>query len=133
MSFLFRSCFFYLSCLLLAKSLQAQVLLRCYVTYAGQTQIITTSMQASPYETRAEDIQGRFRFKPVMVGAAQRIDYIKLYAYFQSRTGDVLIHQASYQPPFLLQPQEFFFTPENRLYAGPLERELEYRCSLQNS
>ncbi len=124
---------FFLAAMLLTGQTSAQAILRCYVDYAGQTQIVSTGPQASPYPINAEDIQGRFRFKTVMVGSAQHIHYIKLYAYFQSRDGDVLIHQASYQPPFQVSAQEFFFTPDNRLYAGPLERELAYRCSLQKN
>lgn len=110
---------------------QAAPLLRCYLSYAGQTQLISSRLQTDPYLIQSEDIQGRFRFKAVMIGNHDKPDYIKLYAYFQGSGGDVLVHQASYSGPFKFTETETTFTPLNKIYAGPLERELDYHCSLQ--
>ncbi len=111
----------------------AAPLLRCYVTYAGQTQIVQSRVQSNPYLIPAIDVQSRFRFKAVMAGNAEQAEYIKLYVYYQAAAGDVLIHQASYQAPFALSENEIIFTARNHLYAGILERELEYYCSLQEA
>ncbi|MFZ6689033.1 hypothetical protein ACO0K0_14930 [Undibacterium sp. SXout11W] len=114
------------------SSTQAAPLLRCYATYAGETQIIDTQLSDNPYQIEAIDIGGRFKLKTEMNGHQQTINYIKIYAYFQTSHGDVPIHEASYYPPFQLQSEIIALTPVNRLYAGPLERELQYRCTLQD-
>lgn len=104
-------------------------LLRCFATYAGSTQVVERGVTADPYSVAAVDVGGRFTFKAVMVGTPDKVDYIKLYAYLQRRDKDIPIHQATYLPPFkaALTP----FTPLNHLYAGEVERELQYHCTLQ--
>lgn len=106
--------------------------LHCQVTYAGTTHTVTASPQVDPYTVPSVDIGGRFRFKAVMVGSASQVDRIALYAY---RTDDLpqplLIHQAKYLPPFARSSQPLALTGEQRLYAGPLERELIYSCTLE--
>ncbi|MFZ6657556.1 hypothetical protein [Undibacterium sp. TJN19] len=109
----------------------ASPLLRCHVTYAGSTQIIDTYVTQDPYSIVAVNIGERFRFKAVMTGTAQAIETIKLYTYFQTRRSDIPIHQATYLPPFRLSETESLLTPKNSLYAGDVERELQYYCSLQ--
>ena len=116
---------------LLAIPAKANPLLRCYATYAGETQIIKVQASTDPYQIESIDIGGRFKFKAEMNGELNVIHYIKIYAYFQTNHGDIPIHEASYYPPFTLQSTEFALTPHNRLYAGPLERELQYYCTLQ--
>ncbi|MBC3936553.1 hypothetical protein [Undibacterium rugosum] len=107
-------------------------LLACFVTYAGSTEVIETGLSANPYQIEAKDIQGRFRFKPVMIGEQGHIRYIKIYAYFQTSKTDLPIHQASYFPPFRRSKQAYLLTPYNALYAGEVERELQYHCTLKN-
>lgn len=106
--------------------------LNCQVTYAGTTHTVTASPTADPYTVPSVDIGGRFRFKAVMVGQGAQVDRIALYAY---RTDDLpqplLIHQAKYLPPFARSSQPLALTGEQRLYAGPLERELIYSCNLE--
>lgn len=110
--------------------------LLCQVTYAGTTRTVVAQPVADPYPVPSLDIGGRFRFKAVMVGrggdSAAQVDRIALYAY---RTDDLpqplLIHQAKYLPPFGLTGQPLALTGEQRLYAGPLERELIYSCTLE--
>lgn len=106
----------------------AAPLLRCFVTYAGSTQVVESGVTASPYNVEAVDIGGRFTFKAVMVGTPDKVDYIKLYAYLQRRDKDIPVHQATYLPPF-----KTALTPLNYLYAGEVERELQYHCTLQGA
>ena len=110
----------------------AAPLLRCYATYAGETQTIDAHLSNDPYQLNPVDVGGRFKLKAEMHGQASTIDYIKIYAYFQTAHGDVPIHEASYYPPFQLKSEETLFTPMNRLYTGPLERQLQYHCTLQD-
>lgn len=112
---------------LYAGVLQAAPLLRCQVTYAGATQVIEASPVIDPYAVTSVDIGGRFRFKAVMVGSDAQVAYINLYAYIATRRQPVLIQEAKYLPPFTAVS----LTGEQHLYAGPVERELIYRCTLE--
>lgn len=116
---------------LASPSAFAAPLLHCDVTYAGSTQTVETRVVADPYPVASVDIAGRFRFKAVMVGRDTLIDYIKLYAYVETPRQPVLIQQLTYRPPFLVTNVPDGLTGEQRVYAGPRERELLYRCSLQ--
>jgi hypothetical protein len=42
-----------------------------------------------------------------------------------------MIQEAKYLPPFRSAPQPYSLTGEQRLYAGPMERELTYHCTLE--
>ena len=116
---------------LLPCRVAAEPLLRCEVAYAGTTHLIEARPQADPYPVPSVDIGGRFRFKAVMVGEAQRLDYVKLYAYLETPRQPVLVQQATYLPPFRVTPVPYLLTGDQRLYAGPVERELQYRCTLE--
>lgn len=116
----------------LAQDTGRQPELRCNVTYASTTIQLRTTLQTDPYTVPETDIEGRFRFKAVMTGKPGKIDYIKLYAYLQKDQGDIPIHQASYTGPFAVSPQVYKLTPNNQLYAGELERILQYECDLYN-
>ncbi|CAN5782118.1 hypothetical protein BH11PSE12_BH11PSE12_29860 [soil metagenome] len=114
-------------------SARADPILRCFVNYAGSTQTIESHASQSPYNIASVNISDRFRFKAVMVEDGQGISYIKLYVYFQTRQNDLLIHQATYLPPFTSSTTPLTFTPANHLYAGEAERELQYYCTLQGA
>jgi hypothetical protein len=93
---------------------------------------------SDPYPVESVDIGGRFRFKAVMVGAGQQVDYIKLYSYFETPQQPVLIQLAKYLPPFSApgpapDPRGANLTGMQYLYAGPVERELQYQCFLQGA
>lgn len=117
---------------LMAGAALATPRLHCLVTYAGSTHSVNASPVADVYTVPSVDIGGRFRFKAVMAGSGAQVDRIALYAY---RTDDLpqplLIHQAKYLPPFARSSQPLALTGEQRLYAGPLERELIYSCTLE--
>ena len=112
--------------------------LHCEVGYAGDTQMVKTQPVSDPYPVESVDIGGRFRFKAVMVGTGQQVDYIKLYSYFVGPQQPVLIHLARYLPPFTNRPtaerdpRGTRLTGMQYLYAGPAERELQYQCFLKN-
>lgn len=102
--------------------------LRCQLTYAGSTQTLQTTPVRNPYPVAAVDVGGRFRFKAVMVEDGTQLAYIKLYAYLDTRRQPVLAQQATYLPPFTNTPS---LTGKQFVYAGEVERELQYECSLQ--
>ena len=109
----------------------ANALLHCDVSYAGSTHAVETRAVADPYPVPSVDIGGRFWFKAVMVGNATQVDYIKLYAYLDTRQQPLLIQEAVYLPPFQSTPEPYLLTGTQHLYAGPVERELVYSCTLQ--
>jgi hypothetical protein len=115
----------------IALNATAAPLLRCQVAYAGTTHTVEARPVADPYTVPSTDIGGRFLFKPVMVGNARRIDYIKLYAYLDASRQPVLIQQATYLPPFKRFAKPYVLTGVQHLYGGPVERELIYSCTLE--
>lgn len=117
----------------LATSAWPAALLRCEVTYAGSTQVIETDPVADPYPVASIDIGGRFWFKAVMVGQGSRVDYVKLYAYLDTPRQPLLIHEAIHLPPFQAGAAAYPLTGTQHLYAGPVERELMYTCTLQGA
>ncbi|MEN9843542.1 MAG: hypothetical protein RLZZ612_1371 [Pseudomonadota bacterium] len=115
---------------------QRQAQLRCELSYAGATQTVHATPVADPYDVASVDIGGRFRFKPVMVGAGHHIAYIKLYTYLDTRHQPVLVQVVRYLPPFATpatDKSEVNLTGLQFLYAGPVERELQYQCFLQGA
>ena len=106
--------------------------LRCEVTYAGALQVVEVGPRTEPYDAPAVDIGGRFHFKPVVVQGPERIARIGIYVYVDTPRQPLLIQHALYLPPYPAGPvgAPVDLTGEQRLYAGPLERELIYRCQL---
>lgn len=117
--------------LLCATTLHASPLLRCELTYAGSTQTLEATPVEDPYPVASVDVGGRFRFKAVVVGRGAQPDYIKTYAYLETRTQPVLVQQVNYYPPFTGGPQGQRLSGRQFVYAGPVERELQYECVLQ--
>ena len=118
-------------CLLLCSpTAMAGPQLQCEVTYAGVTRTVLATPMPDPYLAVSTDIAGRFRFKPVVVGTAQQVQRVLIYVAVQTPQQPVPIHQAKYLGPFALGANPLLLTGEQRLYAGPLERELIYSCAL---
>jgi hypothetical protein len=93
--------------------------------------MIEASPVADPYPVASVDIGGRFRFKAVMVGGDAQLDYIKLYAYLDASRQPLLVQEAIYRPPFKATSAPYPLTGEQHLFAGPVERELLYSCTLE--
>lgn len=113
-----------------ATAVQAGPLLRCDVTYAGQTHRLTARPVSDPYGVEAVDIGGRFFFKMLMVGRASRVDHILIYTYLEQEPRPVILQEIKYLPPFRASAKPYLLTGEQHVYAGPIERELIYRCWL---
>jgi hypothetical protein len=112
----------------------AAMVLSCKLDQGGVTQTLDFLAAKDPYSAKEIDINGRFRFKAVVVGNANHIEYIKLYTYIQSSRQPVLLHEANYlapMPPSNDYPQTL--TGVNYIYSPDLERELKYSCTLQDT
>jgi hypothetical protein len=126
-----RAAAFAISTLLASITTEAAPLLRCQVAYAGTTHTIEASPVADPYPVPSVDIGGRFRFKAVVVGSDARVDRILLYAYLDTKRQPILVQEAKYLPPYTVSETPYRLTGEQHLYAGVVERELIYSCTLQ--
>jgi len=112
-------------------ALAAAPKLRCEVDQGGTTQTIEVAPVSDPYGVQGIDINGRFRFKAVLVGDADRIDYVALYTWYLGGERPVLLHEAKYQTPAARpDPPPAALTGRQYLYAPGLERELQYSCAL---
>jgi hypothetical protein len=109
----------------------AAPLLRCQIDQGGSTRMLEFAPVKDPYLVKALDINGRFRFKAVVIGDAHHVEYIKLYSYSQTRRQPVLLHVAKYMAPVAL-PQAPFdaLTGQQYLYSPQREREMQYGCAL---
>jgi hypothetical protein len=108
----------------------AAPLLRCEISYGGTTRVVEAAPTVDPYRVRPIDIGGRFRFKAVVTGTDQRIDLVKLYAYYHGKRQPILLQEARYAGPFVVSDSAYALTGLNHLYAPPLGRELQYGCAI---
>lgn len=111
--------------------LRAAPLLRCQIDQGGDTRVLDFIPVADPYGVAAIDINGQFRFKAVVIGDTQHVEYIKLYVYRQSKRQPVLLHLAKYLTPVAAESSApSSLTGVNYVYSPQLERELQYGCAL---
>jgi hypothetical protein len=108
----------------------ASHLLQCDVSYAGTTYKLKATPTKDPYSVPSVDIGGRFFFKMVLTEANSKLEHVLIYAYFDQQPRPILLQQAKYSGPFPNSPQPYALTGEQRVYGGPVERELIYSCWL---
>lgn len=101
--------------------------LHCRLTAGGQTHELAAAPVADPYGVKSLPIGDSFRFKAVVVGGEQQVDYVKLYAYRLRGKSAILLHQATFRAPSLGPPS---LTGEQTVVEPELERELRYICTL---
>lgn len=122
----------FFSGLSLPAAVSASPRLRCQLTQSDTVQVLDVAPERDPYRAKAVDINGNFRFKAVVVGDAQKIDYINLYTYYLSTRQPVLLHEAKYPAPPVAHSaaSPVDLTGTNYLYSPRLGRELQYACTL---
>ena len=110
----------------------AAPLLRCKIEQSGTTFLVEASPRLDPYGVAAVAINKSFRFKVVVIGREQKIDYIKIYTYYQGDRQAILLHAVKYLAPVAQSAElpAFQLTGTNYLYSPNLNRELQYGCSL---
>jgi hypothetical protein len=104
--------------------------LTCDVTYAGATQEIAVCPTHEPYSHETVNIGHRFLFKAVHVKDQDLSPRIGIYVYFADKQPPLLIQHVQIRPPYpkLQNGESIDLLGEQHLFAGPLERELIYRC-----
>lgn len=122
----------FLAGMLLPAAVSASPRLRCQLGQGDTVQVLDFTPVQDPYGAKAVDIRGNFRFKAVVIGNEQKIDYIKIYAYYQSKRQAVLLHEAKYPAPVVADSaaNPAALTGTNYLYSPELGRELQYGCVL---
>lgn len=117
--------------ILFPAGVSAEPRLRCQVIQGGNVRALEFAPVKDPYNVEAIDIGRSFRFKAVVIGDVRRIDYIKIYTYYQSSRQSVLLHVAKYlMPSSEVAPSPDALTGVNYLYSPVLGRELQYGCAL---
>jgi len=110
---------------------QDQAVLQCRVEQGGETFVFQAQPVQNPYLAPTLDINGRFRFKMVVVGSGQAVDYIKIYAFDNPRRQPVLVQYAHYaKPQFSTGNNPAALTGVQTVYSPRLEREMQYQCAL---
>jgi hypothetical protein len=118
----------------LAASVEAAAAprLHCRIDQADTSQDLQFGVSSDPYTAPSIAIGERFRFKAVMVGDGQRVEYINLYTYYQTRGQAVLLHEAKYLAPQAQAGADpAALTGLVYLYSPSLGRELRYGCALR--
>jgi hypothetical protein len=117
---------------LLPVSARAAPLLRCQIDQGGDTRVLDFAPVADPYTVAPVDINGRFRFKAVVIGDARHVEYIKLYIYATNPRHPMLLHQSTWLAPASSHDAgPSALTGVNHVYSPQLERELVYGCALR--
>lgn len=113
------------------EACSASPLLRCQFGRSDDQRTVDFVPVSDPYTIKAVDIDGRFRFKAVVVGNQQSINYITLNVYYQEKHQWKLLHQVKYFPPFKENDfSPYNLTGANYVYSPILGREFQYSCSL---
>ncbi len=105
-------------------------LLQCDVSYAGTTYKLKATPTQDPYSVPSIDIGGRFFFKMVLTETNSKLEHVLIYAYLDQQPRPTLLQQVKYAGPFINSPKPYALTGEQRVYGGPVERELFYSCWL---
>ena len=112
-------------------AVSAAPLLRCELDQGGGVMVREFSPVADPYGVVPVEVNGRFRFKAVVIGDARHIEYVKLYVYSKTKRQPVLLHEAVYLTPVASQDtRPSALTGVNYIYSPQLERELKYGCAI---
>jgi hypothetical protein len=108
--------------------------LYCHIEQGGTSRDLEFGASGNPYTAPSIAINNRFRFKAVMIGEGQQVEYIKLYTYYQTKRQPMLLHEAKYLAPQVqagVDPAGL--TGIVYLYSPLLGREIVYGCALREA
>jgi len=105
--------------------------LRCEMLQGDRAFVHEVVPAHDPYTYSAFDIRNRFRINAIVIGDAQQIDYVKVYAYYYQHGRPVIAHMSHYPHPAVqADAQQPALTGLQRVYAPPYGFELQYSCVL---
>ena len=101
---------------------------RCHVVYGGEEWTVDASPTATPYQVAGRKIGRYFEFKLVYADLPTTGRFIRVYTYGMTTGDPVLIHQATYRPPFDGRADAYGFTGFQSVYEPSKSSELQYWC-----
>jgi len=109
----------------------AAPVLRCQFEVNARTIQHEFTPLADPYTAESVDLDGRFRFKAVMLADAQRVSLINLYVFYQTRRQPMIMQHTKFVEPVAQRdPAPHALTGQVALYSPFLGKELKYACAL---
>jgi hypothetical protein len=109
----------------------AAPVLRCQFEVNALTYQHDFKPVTDPYTAQSVDLDGRFRFKAVMLADAQRVSLINLYVFYQTRRQPIILQHTKYVEPLAQRdPAPSALTGQVALYSPFLGKELKYACAL---
>lgn len=109
----------------------ATPVLRCQFEVNANTYQHDFTPVADPYKAESVDLDGRFRFKAVMLADAQRVSLINLYVFYQTRRQPMIMQHTKYVEPLAQRdPTPHALTGQVAVYSPFLGKELKYACAL---
>ena len=103
---------------------------RCHVIYGGEEWIVDAAPTATPYKVANRKIGRYFEFKVVQAELPSAGRFVRIYTYGISTGDPVLIHQASFRPPFDRRAGDWGFTGFQYVYEPSKSSELQYWCRM---
>lgn len=140
-------CLAALSLALLPCAAQASAQLQCTFEVNSEIHHTVHQLATDPYTVAAVPIGNRFRFKAIVLSAAQdaaqgaapsaapsapaAIESVNLYVYYNTRRQPMVMQHTQYlQPLPLRNPAPDALTGRVALYSPLLGKELQYHCAL---
>jgi len=132
-------CFAALWLALLPRLALASAQLQCTFDVNSETHHTVHGLATDPYTVAAVPIGNRFRFKAIVMAAAQdaaqgapaAIESVNLYVYYNTRRQPMVMQHTQYlQPLPLRNPAPDALTGRVALYSPLLGKELQYHCAL---
>ncbi|MEP6908271.1 MAG: hypothetical protein ABI858_09865 [Pseudoxanthomonas sp.] len=100
----------------------------CHLIYGGENSTVDATPTDQPYLVAGKRIGKYFEFKLVYVDRPATGAAIKIYTYSTVSGESVLLHQATYLPPFDSRNDAFGFTGMNSVYEPSKSSEFQYWC-----
>jgi hypothetical protein len=115
------------ACLLACDAAQAAAA-RCHIIYGGEEWTVEAAPTADPYKVEGRKIGRYFEFKLVYAELPTTGAFIRAYTYGMSSGDPVLIHQATWRPPFDARTDDYGFSGFQYVYEPSKSSELQYWC-----
>ena len=142
-------CIASLSLALLPRAAQADAQLQCSFEVNSETHQTVHATATDPYTVAAVPIGNRFRFKAIVLAAAQDkassaapnapsvvaaatpVESVNIYVYYTTRRQPMVMQHLQYlQPLAQRNPAPDALTGRVSLYSPLLGKELQYQCAL---
>lgn len=105
---------------------------RCHVIYGGEDFTVDAAPTATPYRVQGHKIGRYFEFKLVYADQPATGAVIRAYTYGMTTGDPVLIHQATFAPPYDPRPGGYGFTGFQYVYEPSKSSELQYWCEYRS-